>query len=703
LVLTWPLNGIYYRSVEFVFEGLTPRLVVHGSAIYYAFMIHSMILPIAVDVLLIRNFMRRDSLFKRQSIMIIFAASAPVFGIISNLAVFGRYFDATPICLSISCLIFTYMHLKLGLHQLMPNAREQTDEKMRDGVIIVDRKGNYIDTNAPARRILPQHRMSSLGINVAGKEEMKEPCKKASKKLKNKRFTNKKNVFIIAILAIFLMGGALVAGYWYWYKNVAFVMKLSTAYDSIGVFNNGVAFVSKGDNRGMIDTSGQEVIPVVYSSLSFLDEDCNWIMAKRGAEYGVMDTEGNLVIPLEYELIFDCFILDSEDKLGLILAEKNGAQGCIDTTGQVVIPFEHEAMTGFTESGHVWARKGYFGCFDTAGNLVVQFEYDRVSIGESLPGQTWAKKNGQWMSLDASGNVVIQLESDYDDVGGFSGDRARVEKDGRYGFIDPSGREVIPVEYNDAKPYYFSNGYAVVRESWKWGYIDKEGNVIVPFEYDDTSYYHEERIALIQKGGKWGVLDIPSGTIVLPAEYDDIGVTTGNIKRIKKGDKFGAIDTSGNIVLPVEYDFIFSSSEGLAAVQKDGKWGYIDANGSFAVPLEYDSISYYFKEGLAAVQKDGKWGCVDTTGNVAIPPGLEYGCAVWEPGPGLLFFTDVGRFEFNNSLARVANQGKIGMINTQGKEVVPVKYDWINDFNEGYAAAHIDGEWYILSITSSSG
>jgi diguanylate cyclase (GGDEF)-like protein len=172
LVLTWPLNGIYYQSVEFVTDALIPHLVVQGSAFYYVFMAYSLILPVAAVIVLIRHFMYGDRIFRRQALMIIFAISMPSAAIIINISgIGGRYFDATPICLSITCLLMTYVHVKLGLYRVAPIAREQIVEKMSDGFIIVDMQGNFVDANAAAKHILPQLRAASAGVKLA---EIKE-------------------------------------------------------------------------------------------------------------------------------------------------------------------------------------------------------------------------------------------------------------------------------------------------------------------------------------------------------------------------------------------------------------------------------------------------------------------------------------------------------------------------------------------------
>ncbi|MCL1917304.1 MAG: WG repeat-containing protein [Peptococcaceae bacterium] len=548
---------------------------------------------------------------------------------------------------------------------------------------------------------------------------------------------------LIMILAVSAAGAVL--GIFLWPKDIT-VVKLRAKYDAIDTFHNGVAIVERDHKKGLIDTSGHEVVAPMYTDMTFIDNSYTWLAVEKGGSQGavgtagrlrgVIDTKGKIVFPLEYDFIqrvspendFLC-MNRIEGKICLINSEGLLAEisGYYDVVGNF---FEDRAYV--SRSG-----EGKYGYIDTAGNRVIPFEYNQAyDFNQSLPGLALVRKEiGEWAYIDTAGDVVMQLE--YDWVDRFSGGRARVERyDGhtrKYGYIDTTGKEVIPLIYEDnledykaedgpLKTLFSENGFAAVYKNGKWGYIDTEGHVVVPFEYENTYHYNEDKIALVQKNGKWGVFDLFGGQSVLPTEYDDIAVIAENLKRIRKGNKFGVIDADGNIILPVEYDFVFTFSEfsegskGLAAVQKDGKWGYIDAGGVWVVPLEYDSVSYYVSEGLAAVQKDGKWGCVDIAGHEVIPLELEYEGVAWhretvewvrekgEKGENVVreresspsFLSHCGEVEFMNGYARVARQGRIGMIDTQGKEVVSTRYDWINDFNEGYAAARIGDDWYIL-------
>lgn len=75
---------------------------------------------------------------------------------------------------------------------------------------------------------------------------------------------------------------------------------------------------------------------------------------------------------------------------------------------------------------------------------------------------------------------------------------------------------------------------------------------------------------------------------------------------MKKGEKYGYINTKGEEIIPCIYDYVYYFEEGLAVVEKDSKKGYIDKEGKEVIPCVYDNASD-FANGIATVQKDGIW------------------------------------------------------------------------------------------------
>lgn len=229
----------------------------------------------------------------------------------------------------------------------------------------------------------------------------------------------------------------------------------------------------------------------------------------------------------------------------------------------------------------------------------------------------------------------------------------------------------------------FREGLSVVRNNFvekKMGFIDRTGNVVIPVELSDGFTASSK-----------------------PRVY--YGFSEGLSPVLKEG-KCGFMNKKGEIVIKPEYDSVYGFNEGIALAEKEGKWGYIDRNGKVLIPFEYEWADQ-FSEGLAGVKKDGKFGYIDKTGEVAIPFGLEFdyidifqeGLARVMTGKGEV--QNVQRLEnesdeefSHRALAAIIESTKNerwGFIDRTGKIQIPVDYNGVSRFSEGFAVSFKDG------------
>ncbi|MCL1851995.1 MAG: diguanylate cyclase [Peptococcaceae bacterium] len=167
LVLTYPLQHIYYMDVEFLTNGPLPRLKPIGSSIYYMFMLFSSFIPIMADAILLYHCQWRDHIFRKNAAIIVLVTVFPILGTL--LLAFGRNDIGVimyPIFLSLSSLLLCYSILQLGLYRIAPLAREQIIETMSNGFILADMQGSFFDANSEAKRLLPQLALTSAGTRM---------------------------------------------------------------------------------------------------------------------------------------------------------------------------------------------------------------------------------------------------------------------------------------------------------------------------------------------------------------------------------------------------------------------------------------------------------------------------------------------------------------------------------------------------------
>jgi hypothetical protein len=139
------------------------------------------------------------------------------------------------------------------------------------------------------------------------------------------------------------------------------------------------------------------------------------------------------------------------------------------------------------------------------------------------------------------------------------------------------------------------------------------------------------------------------------------------------GDSWGYVTVSG-IAIPPSFKSALPFSGGLALACSEQGCAVIDTKGQFVSPVREPHtflLANRYTDGIGPVAKDGSWGYADLSGNIVIP----------------LRFDFAG--DFDNGLARVSQGGKYFFINRKGEKITR-DFDGAFDFSEGLAAVIVD-------------
>ncbi len=194
------------------------------------------------------------------------------------------------------------------------------------------------------------------------------------------------------------------------------------------------------------------------------------------------------------------------------------------------------------------------------------------------------------------------------------------------------------------------------------------------------------------ENAKCGVIN-GDGVMVIGFDYDDVGsVSESGLLNVQKGEKWGVVDRQNKVVVDFRFDVIapFSKS-GLAAAKRDEKWGYINAKGEWVVEAKYDSAAMFSDYNVAVVSLNEKFGVIDPSGKVVVK----------------LIYSDIGKFEPGTGLAYANRGGKAGHINAKGEEQVAFNWDETYGFSVfGLAVARIESkikDEYLYGIIDTQG
>lgn len=143
------------------------------------------------------------------------------------------------------------------------------------------------------------------------------------------------------------------------------------------------------------------------------------------------------------------------------------------------------------------------------------------------------------------------------------------------------------------------------------------------------------------------------------------------------------------ILLSLFCSCISFGQTGLVQVKADnGFWGYADLKGNLVIPGQYNNCDPFSSNGLAVVEKGGKYTIINTKGET-IPTEVQ-NFFIIESAFG------IGAKGYADDLLAIRSGKKWGYLNVQGKIAIPLKYDFVTEFNDGYAAATVGGRYLVL-------
>lgn len=86
-----------------------------------------------------------------------------------------------------------------------------------------------------------------------------------------------------------------------------------------------------------------------------------------------------------------------------------------------------------------------------------------------------------------------------------------------------------------------------------------------------------------------------------------------------------------------------------------------------------------YQEDAAIIRLEGKFGLINRQGYEIVAPVYD------------------NIHLFNKGYAAVSKNGKWTFVNKQGKRLTPLRYDWVGSFEQGMAAVMIDDQWGLLN------
>lgn len=404
--------------------------------------------------------------------------------------------------------------------------------------------------------------------------------------------------------------------------------------------------------------------------------------------------------------------------------------GYVDTTGAWKIKPTYDAAKSFHDGFAVIGVKTSpttmkYGYLKKDGSYLVQPKYDDAADFQGHYAIVGSQKASTYLFgvIDRNGKEILPIH--YDSVhievaldgAGALQQSIHLVRDGEKSLYLPSLNKLYDGGYNGN--YIFVEDYIISHDNDKLGLIFPKNGKEIPPIFDNRTYLVQEKIydeygvrftmknigVIVEQDGKFGSFDF-QGNPILDIKYDSIRTTDSGIWMAKKEGKVEIFKKDGSLLIKERYDEVSAYNwRHLYYVTLDGKRGILKLDGTYLVKPIYDDVYNFSAEGYATVVLNGKKGLIDISGKTVLEPKYDYidlhyrinGAAdptevIKAHGGGKDYFFQkdfspyqsagsgsLGDFDtigsFENGIARVEKDGKIGYVREDFSYIVKPVYD----------------------------
>lgn len=243
-----------------------------------------------------------------------------------------------------------------------------------------------------------------------------------------------------------------------------------------------------------------------------------------------------------------------------------------------------------------------YGYIDSSGSEVIEPRFRAANI--YVNGKTGADIDGKWFIIDSDGDKVSTSDDTFSYIGSL-GEKgyAPAVLDGKAGYVDFSLKKY---KFEFSYTGNFMEGIAAVKKGDKWGLINEDLKMITDCIYDDIKldegFCTKNGYVFAKKDGAYILLD-KEGKRIGKESFEDAKLFEADEPAaVKKGDRWGFLDTAGKVKIECKYEDAYSFHMGLAPVKEGNTYRYIDKKGTIKIMTEFNDARPFNENGIAVVK-----------------------------------------------------------------------------------------------------
>jgi hypothetical protein len=259
----------------------------------------------------------------------------------------------------------------------------------------------------------------------------------------------------------------------------------------------------------------------------------------------------------------------------------------------------------------------------------------------------------------------------------YEGRHAKIMKGNKYGLINCDGIMVVEPVYEELMSFDVNMGWA--RRGDLWELVDVKGKVLVPAAFQEVKDVPPYGLlSWVNKDGQWGLFSKERVSFIAKPQFDVVQVLSDSASIVRVENNFGLLsNVDGRFILPMELEEVKRIENNLIAFRQKGKWGAFISTGRVILKPEYDSLD--LRNNYVLLKKGGLAGLADARGKIIVP----------------VAYQQIG--DFAEGYAPVTKDGKAGYLHISARTGIPFTYEESYPFLNGLAVVKNGGKYGVIN------
>jgi len=402
-------------------------------------------------------------------------------------------------------------------------------------------------------------------------------------------------------------------------------------YDEIDslAYKEGELLVKQNEKYGVINIKGKELIEIKYDKIEideyYTDENhyqyAGYIVSvttQEGYRYGYLNYEKKEILETEYNEITRVTDIQDNENTYLICA-KNGQYGIVKNE-EIILENEYQSIRyNDTNKLFVVEKSKKYGVVNQKGEQILPVEYKQIDItGMYLYAQKEQESvvyncDGTQVAMDSNVAILNTNNEKY---------KIKINNQNKtqYGIIDEEGNQLVEEKYNYMQHLY-ENYFIVSDENGKLGIIDDKDNRKIEINYESLQRIQDtDLIQTKRTENEKQIVQIYDKTMQKICELQNATILIeDHYIKIYNETETQYFSKEGK---PLQNTQVYPNNQLFVKIENN-QYGFVDKEGKLIVNYQYDKALEFNAYGFAAVKKDGKWGVVNEQGEEIVAPTYE--------------------------------------------------------------------------------